>query len=101
MIYMPVLCKARFTGHVVSRPLTAEARVRARASVCDGQSGTETSSSQTSSASFCQCHSTVALHARGRLTRCQLVAAVHRHILTQSTCTEQQLQKPLTDFDEI
>jgi hypothetical protein len=52
-------------AQVVSRrPLTAEARVRARVNpcgICGGQSGTETGLSLSSSVVPCQYHSTVAL----------------------------------------
>jgi hypothetical protein len=52
-------------AQVVSRrPLTAEARVRARVNqcgICGGQSGTGTGFSPSSSAFPCQYHSTVAL----------------------------------------
>jgi hypothetical protein len=55
-------------AQVVSRrPLTAEARVRARfntCSICGGQSGTGTGFSPSSSVVPCQYHSTVALQTR-------------------------------------
>jgi hypothetical protein len=55
-------------AQVVSRrPLTAEARVRARVNpcgICGGQSGTGTGFSSSSSVSPCQYHSTVALQTR-------------------------------------
>jgi hypothetical protein len=49
---------------VSSRPLTAEARVRARVNpcgICGGQSGTGAGFSPSSSVFLCQYHSTVAL----------------------------------------
>jgi hypothetical protein len=52
-------------AQVVSRrPLTAEARVRARVNtcgICDGQSGTGTGFSPSSSVFPCQYHSTLAM----------------------------------------
>jgi hypothetical protein len=51
---------------VSRRPLTMEARARARVSprqICDLQSGTGTGLSQSSSAFDCQHHSTLTLHA--------------------------------------
>jgi hypothetical protein len=55
----------RVMAQVVSRrPLTAEARVRARVNpygICGGQSGIVTGFSQSSSVFPCQYHSTVAL----------------------------------------
>jgi hypothetical protein len=57
--------KGRAMAQVVSRrPLTAEARVRARVNpceICGGQSGTGTGFSPSSSVFPCQYHSTVAL----------------------------------------
>jgi hypothetical protein len=52
------------TQVVSRRPLTAEARVRARVNscgICGGQSGTGTGFSPSSSVFLCQYHSTVAL----------------------------------------
>jgi hypothetical protein len=49
---------------VIRRPLTAEARIRARVNpcgICGGQSGTGTGFSPSSSAVPCQYHSTVVL----------------------------------------
>jgi hypothetical protein len=58
----------RAMAQVVSRrPLTAEARVRARVNprgICGGQSGTGTGVSPSSSVFPCQYHSTVALQTR-------------------------------------
>jgi hypothetical protein len=55
----------RAMAQVVSRrPLTAEARVRARVNpcgICGGQSGTGIGFSPSSSVFPCQCHSTVAV----------------------------------------
>jgi hypothetical protein len=60
----------RAMAQVVSRrPLTAEARVRARVNpcgICGGQSGTGTGSSPSSTVFPCQHHSTIVLHTHHR-----------------------------------
>jgi hypothetical protein len=66
---------------VSRRPLTAEARVRARVNpcgICGGQSGTGTGFSPRSSVFLYQCHSTVALQNSYHLGNAQY-ANVSRH----------------------
>jgi hypothetical protein len=58
--------RGRAMAQAVSRrPLTAESRIRARVNpcgICDGESGTGTGFSPSSSVFPCQYHSTVVLH---------------------------------------
>jgi tetrahydromethanopterin S-methyltransferase subunit E len=88
----------RVMAQVVSpRSLTAEARVRAQVSscgVCDGQGGTRTRFTPSSSVFSSQYHFTLARHAHissGWWTVGPLVAAVQRHSLTSSTSSTTNL----------
>jgi hypothetical protein len=95
-------------AQVVSRrPLTAEARVRARVCprrICAGQSGTGTGFSPSSSVSPCQYRSTAVVHTHtspGGWTVGPLVAANQRRCVTPSTETKNNANRPPRKYNWV